>query len=60
MYIPRHIESVVARMAKRKPVIVLTGARQVGKTHTELTLHNNKKIIDRTPSCVKIWEVRKV
>ena len=32
MYIPRHIEPVVARIAKRKPVIVLTGARQVGKS----------------------------
>ncbi len=32
MYIKRHIEPVVSRMAKRKPVLVLTGARQVGKT----------------------------
>ena len=32
MYIQRHIEDVVARIAKRKPVIVLTGARQVGKS----------------------------
>ena len=32
MYIPRHIEPVVARIAKRKPVVVLTGARQVGKS----------------------------
>ncbi|MDR0490678.1 MAG: ATP-binding protein [Oscillospiraceae bacterium] len=32
MYINRHIEPVVARIAKRKPVIVLTGARQVGKS----------------------------
>ena len=32
MYIKRHIESVVARIAKRKPVLVLTGARQVGKS----------------------------
>jgi predicted AAA+ superfamily ATPase len=32
MYIRRHIEPVVARMAKRKPVVVLTGARQVGKS----------------------------
>ena len=32
MYFHRHIESVVARIAKRKPVIVLTGARQVGKS----------------------------
>ena len=32
MYIKRHIEPVVSRIAKRKPVLVLTGARQVGKT----------------------------
>lgn len=32
MYIPRHIEKVVERIAKRKAVLVLTGARQVGKS----------------------------
>ena len=32
MYYPRHMEPVIERMAKRKPVIVLTGARQVGKS----------------------------
>ena len=32
MYYHRHIEAVVERIAKRKPVIVLTGARQVGKS----------------------------
>jgi predicted AAA+ superfamily ATPase len=32
MYIHRHIEPVVARIAARKPVLVLTGARQVGKS----------------------------
>ncbi|MGL4483695.1 MAG: ATP-binding protein [Anaerovoracaceae bacterium] len=32
MYINRHIESVVNRISKRKPIIVLTGARQVGKS----------------------------
>jgi predicted AAA+ superfamily ATPase len=32
MYFNRHIEPVVARIARRKPVIVLTGARQVGKS----------------------------
>lgn len=32
MYIQRHIESVVRRIAKRKPVVILTGARQVGKS----------------------------
>ena len=32
MYIHRHIEPVIARIARRKPVLVLTGARQVGKS----------------------------
>jgi len=32
VYIRRHIEPVVSRIAKRKPVLVLTGARQVGKS----------------------------
>ena len=32
MYYSRHIEDVVKRIAKRKPVVVLTGARQVGKS----------------------------
>jgi predicted AAA+ superfamily ATPase len=32
MYYRRHIESAVTRIANRKPVIVLTGARQVGKS----------------------------
>ncbi|MCL2020099.1 MAG: ATP-binding protein [Oscillospiraceae bacterium] len=32
MYYSRHIEPVITRIAKRKPVIVLTGARQVGKS----------------------------
>ena len=32
MYYHRHIEQVVARIAKRKPVVILTGARQVGKS----------------------------
>ena len=32
MYYHRHIEPVISRMAKRKSVIVLTGARQVGKS----------------------------
>ncbi|MCL2086247.1 MAG: ATP-binding protein [Oscillospiraceae bacterium] len=32
MYYHRHIEPVIARIAKRKSVIVLTGARQVGKS----------------------------
>jgi len=32
MYIHRHIEQVVERIAKRKSIVVLTGARQVGKS----------------------------
>lgn len=32
MYYHRHIEPVIERIAKRKPVLVLTGARQVGKS----------------------------
>jgi predicted AAA+ superfamily ATPase len=32
MYYHRHIEAVFERIARRKPVIVLTGARQVGKS----------------------------
>jgi len=38
MYYPRHIEPVVERIAKRKPVLVLTGARQVGKSTMLKTL----------------------
>ncbi|MCL2628838.1 MAG: ATP-binding protein [Oscillospiraceae bacterium] len=32
MYYNRHLEQVVKRIDKRKPVLVMTGARQVGKT----------------------------
>jgi predicted AAA+ superfamily ATPase len=32
VYYHRHIEPVIARIAGRKPVVVLTGARQVGKS----------------------------
>ena len=32
MYYPRHIETVIERVSKRKPVVVITGARQVGKS----------------------------
>ena len=41
MYYRRHIEPVVARIAKRKPVIVLTGARQVGKSTMLKEVYNN-------------------
>ncbi len=32
MYFHRHLEPVVERIAARKPVLILTGARQVGKS----------------------------
>jgi predicted AAA+ superfamily ATPase len=32
MYYKRHIEATIKRIAKRKPVVVITGARQVGKS----------------------------
>ena len=38
-YIPRHMETVVKRMAQRKAVIVLTGARQVGKSTMLKTIY---------------------
>ena len=45
MYISRHIEPVVARIAKRKPVIVLTGARQVGKSTMLKEVYRNIRYI---------------
>jgi len=45
MYINRHIEPVVARIAKRKPVIVLTGARQVGKSTMLKEVYNGTRYI---------------
>ena len=41
MYIKRHIEPVAARIAKRKPVLVLTGARQVGKSTMLKEVYHN-------------------
>lgn len=41
MYFNRHIEPVVERIAKRKPVIVLTGARQVGKSTMLKEVYHN-------------------
>jgi predicted AAA+ superfamily ATPase len=32
LYYKRHIEATIKRIAKRKPVVVITGARQVGKS----------------------------
>ena len=54
MYYHRHIESVVERIAKRKPVIVLTGARQVGKsTMLREVFHNINCVSLNRPL---IWE----
>jgi predicted AAA+ superfamily ATPase len=41
MYYSRHIEPVINRIAKRKPVIVLTGARQVGKSTMLKKVYND-------------------
>ena len=41
MYYKRHIEPVVERIAKRKPVLVLTGARQVGKSTMLKEVYHN-------------------
>lgn len=41
MYIRRHIEPVVNRIAKRKPVLLLTGARQVGKSTMLKEVYHN-------------------
>ena len=45
MYYHRHIEPVVERIAKRKPVIVLTGARQVGKSTMLKTIYKDIRYI---------------
>ena len=41
LYYHRHIEAVVERISKRKPVIVLTGARQVGKSTMLKEIYGN-------------------
>ena len=41
MYFSRHIEPVVERIAKRKPVLVLTGPRQVGKSTMLRTVYRD-------------------
>jgi len=41
LYYNRHVEPVVERIAKRKPVIVLTGARQVGKSTMLKEIYHN-------------------
>jgi len=45
MYITRHIEPVIARIAKRKPVIVFSGARQVGKSTMLKTVYHGIRYI---------------
>ncbi|MCL2099858.1 MAG: AAA family ATPase [Oscillospiraceae bacterium] len=45
MYYSRHIEHVVERIAKRKSVIVLTGARQVGKSTMLKTIYKDIRYI---------------
>ena len=41
MWIPRDIEPRLRRSARTRPVVVLTGARQTGKTSTLLRLFPN-------------------
>jgi len=41
VYYRRHIEPVIERIAKRKPVLVLTGARQVGKSTMLKEVYNH-------------------
>jgi len=41
VYIKRHIEPVISRISKRKSVLVLTGARQVGKSTMLKEVYNN-------------------
>jgi predicted AAA+ superfamily ATPase len=45
VYFRRHIEPVVERIAKRKPVIVLTGARQVGKSTMLKTVYQGIRYV---------------
>ena len=45
VYFHRHLETVVNRISKRKPIIVLTGARQVGKSTMLKTFLNQVNYI---------------
>ncbi|MDR1195326.1 MAG: ATP-binding protein [Endomicrobium sp.] len=49
MYYKRHIEKVVERISKRKPVLVITGARQVGKTTMLKNLYDLNYVTMNTP-----------
>ena len=41
MYYDRHLEHVVKRISKRKPALVMTGARQVGKSTMLREMHRD-------------------
>jgi predicted AAA+ superfamily ATPase len=45
MWIPRDIESRLLRSARTRPVVVLTGARQTGKTSTFRRLFPNHEFV---------------
>jgi predicted AAA+ superfamily ATPase len=45
MWIPRAVEARLERAAKTRPVLVLTGARQTGKTSTLLRLFPNHSFV---------------
>ena len=44
MWIPRDIEPRLLRSARTRPVVVLTGARQTGKTSTFRRLFPNQEL----------------
>ena len=54
MYIRRHIETVVERIAKRKAVLVLTGARQVGKSTMFKEVYNDLNYISLNRPLVRM------
>lgn len=53
MYIPRHLESVIKRIEKKKSVLVLTGPRQVGKTTMLKTTHQSINYISMNRPLVR-------
>lgn len=53
MYIKRHAEAVIQRVSKRKPVIVVTGARQVGKTTMLGMLHPDINSVDLSSPLIR-------
>ena len=54
MYFHRHIEPVVERIAKRKSVIVLTGARQVGKSTMLKEVYGDINYVTLNTSLVRV------